>query len=337
MDCLLPAARDLHDDYPVGRYGIMPEHIHLFIGETSPGRRVYLSAAADMFCRRRRAIELQRGMQRSSDGVVARQRLVCSSAFLLFVQIAGLVTFCPQNAIASLAGPPVKLKTAIPELFTCEQLVTVTTKSWDDVNATVHLYERSAGDGSNWRRFGDPFPGVIGQRGLAWGIGLHGTGKPDTPEKREGDKKAPAGIFRFGNVFGTAPPEQVRFLRLPYRQFTSTTEAIDDPKSRYYNQVIDRRTITHSDWTSSESMLQVGGRYRLGVIIEHNAPAYPGFGSCIFFHVRDPKYTGTSGCTATSYRHLVHLLRWLDPEKNPLIVQLPADEYQRLKQRWGLP
>ena len=30
-----------------------------------PGRRVYPSAAADMFCRRRRVIELQRGMQRS--------------------------------------------------------------------------------------------------------------------------------------------------------------------------------------------------------------------------------------------------------------------------------
>jgi putative transposase len=33
MHCLLKAAWDLHDDYPVGRYVIMPDHMHLFIGE----------------------------------------------------------------------------------------------------------------------------------------------------------------------------------------------------------------------------------------------------------------------------------------------------------------
>ena len=33
MHRLLQAAWDLHDDYPVGRYVIMPEHVHLFIGE----------------------------------------------------------------------------------------------------------------------------------------------------------------------------------------------------------------------------------------------------------------------------------------------------------------
>jgi hypothetical protein len=31
------------------------------------------------------------------------------------------------------------------------------------------------------------------------------------------------------------------------------------------------------------------------------------------------------------------LLRWLDPKRNPLIVQLPAGEYEKLKQHWGLP
>jgi D-alanyl-D-alanine dipeptidase len=263
---------------------------------------------------------------------------VFASAFLLLVQmVAGLVTFCPQSASASRAIPLAKFRAAVPELFTCEQLVTVTTKRWDDVNATVHVYKRTAGDGSPWQEVGNSFPAVIGQNGLAWGIGLHGSGKPGEPDKREGDKKAPAGVFRFGDVFGTARPEQVRFLRLSYRQVTPTTEAIDDPKSKYYNQVVDRRSVTHPDWRSSESMLQVGGRYRLGVIVRHNTAAYPGFGSCVFFHVWDPRYPATTGCTAASYDHLVRLLRWLDPKKNPLIVQLPAGEYEQLKQPWGLP
>jgi len=266
------------------------------------------------------------------------QWVVRCIALLPFAQMAAsLVTFWPRSAAGSLADPPLKLKTAIPELASCAQLVIVTTKSWDDVTATVQRYERTPAEGSNWRRLGHPFPAIIGQRGLAWGIGLHGTGQPGEPEKREGDKKAPAGVFPFGDVFGTARPEQVRFLRLPYRQVTPTTEAVDDPRSRYYNQVVDRRSVSHPDWVSSESMLQVGGRYRLGVIIEHNAAAYPGFGSCIFFHVWDPSYPGTTGCTAISYDHLVRLLRWLNPKKNPLIVQLPSSEYGELKQRWGLP
>ena len=84
-------------------------------------------------------------------------------------------------------------------------------------------------------------------------------------------------------------------------------------------------------------MLRVGGRYRLGVIIRHNSQAYPRLGSCIFFHVRDPQYSGTAGCTAVEYGELVRVLRWLDPQKKPLLVQLPSPEYERLKQRWGLP
>jgi len=278
-----------------------------------------------------------------SFGLQSRQRsrhrpkplsLVIFRAFLL-----ASISFGSSSSItvASVSAPPQKLRATIPEMASCQQLVTVTTTNWEDVNATVRLYERNAGAGANWRRVGSPFPAVIGQRGLAWGIGLHGSSQPGEPRKREGDKKAPAGVFRFGDVFGTAHPEQVRFLRLPYRQLTPSTEAIDDPRSKYYNQVVDRTTITHPDWSSSESMLQVGGRYRLGVIIQHNAEAYPGLGSCIFFHVWDPHYSGTTGCTSAAYSQLVRVLRWLDPQKKPLIVQLPASEYERLKQRWGLP
>ena len=35
MHRLLRTAWDIHDDYPVGRYVIMPEHLHMFIGENN--------------------------------------------------------------------------------------------------------------------------------------------------------------------------------------------------------------------------------------------------------------------------------------------------------------
>ena len=85
---------------------------------------------------------------------------------------------------------------------------------------------------------GKPFSGVIGRRGFAWGIGLHGTGEAGAPRKREGDDTSPAGVFRLCSVFGLANPTQVLFLRFPYQQITATTEAIDDPQSRYYDRIL---------------------------------------------------------------------------------------------------
>jgi L,D-peptidoglycan transpeptidase YkuD (ErfK/YbiS/YcfS/YnhG family) len=91
------------------------------------------------------------------------------------------------------------------------------------------------------------------------GIGLHGTGEAEAPRKKEGDESSPAGVFRLFSAFGLADSTQLPFLRFPYEQITATTEAIDDPQSRYYNRIVDRAAIAHPDWSSSESMLRVGG------------------------------------------------------------------------------
>ena len=234
-------------------------------------------------------------------------------------------------------GPPLELHSTIPQIRGCRQLITVTTNSWNDRFATIRVFERGPDKAGSWQEVGRPFPGVIGRLGLAWGIGLHGTGEPGAPRKKEGDQRSPAGAFKLFSVFGLARPAQMTFLRLPYQQVTERTEAIDDPRSRYYNRIVDRSTIKHPDWSSSESMLRVGGRYRYGLMIQHNWQAEPGFGSCIFLHVWDNGQAGTTGCTATSLAHLERLLRWLDSKENPLIVQLPQPQYLRLRQSWRLP
>ena len=69
----------------------------------------------------------------------------------------------------------------------------------------------------SWQKVGKPFSGIIGGRGFAWDIGLHGTGEPGAPRKKEGDQSSPAGVFRLSSVFGLASPDQVRFLRFPYQ------------------------------------------------------------------------------------------------------------------------
>ncbi|HYY28066.1 MAG TPA: L,D-transpeptidase family protein [Chthoniobacterales bacterium] len=232
---------------------------------------------------------------------------------------------------------PFGLHRSTPEIGSCRQLIVVTTPSWSEVNATVQLMARRESGSAPWRKVGTPFPAVVGRRGLAWGVGLHGSGEPGTPFKREGDQKSPAGVFRLYAVFGTATPEQVHYLRFPYERVDSTSEAVDDPRSKYYNRVVNRAAIKHPDWSSSESMLAVPSQYRLGLMIEHNWLQIPGLGSCIFLHVWNSNRTGTAGCTAVRLADLERLLHWLDAQENPLIVQLPLPEYASLKESWGLP
>jgi L,D-peptidoglycan transpeptidase YkuD (ErfK/YbiS/YcfS/YnhG family) len=257
------------------------------------------------------------------------------------VLLALMVQFLAPNGTGQTADasfePPLQLRASIPEISKCRQLIVVTTNAWNAVSATIQLFERALGGQMPWNKVGKPFSGVIGDRGFAWGIGLHGTGEAGAPRKKEGDESSPAGVFRLSSVFGLASSDQVRFLRFPYQQITATTEAIDDPRSRYYNRIVDRAIIAHPDWSSSESMLRVGGPYRCGIMIEHNWQPRPGFGSCIFLHVWNSARRGTAGCTAVSSAHLEEVLHWLDAQKNPLIVQLPLLEYLRLRQFWQLP
>jgi D-alanyl-D-alanine dipeptidase len=78
--------------------------------------------------------------------------------------------------------------------------------------------------------------------------------------------------------------------------------------------------------------------YRWGILVDHNAnPPVAGGGSCIFMHIWRGPGQPTVGCTAMAQADLELLLGWLDPERKPLLVQLPATQYQKLRHRWNLP
>src|SRR6201981_3422155 len=138
-------------------------------------------------------------------------------------------------ASSSRPNPPIVLHHSIPQIRSFRQLIIVTTKNWNDVRATVQFLERAQAGKTSWRKVGKQFPGVIGKQGFGWGIGLNGTGEPRAPLKKESDQKSPACVFKLYSLFGTASPTQVSFLRFPYEQVGPSTEAIDDPRSRYYN------------------------------------------------------------------------------------------------------
>jgi hypothetical protein len=220
------------------------------------------------------------------------------------------------------------------------QLIVVTTSGWNAVDGQLQRFQRSSPKKA-WSAIGEPVGVVVGKNGLGWGSGvvlLNESGFRDAtdPVKKEGDGKAPAGIFRLSTTFGYADSRKPKW-KMPYLQLTQSVECVDDSASRFYNTVVDRTQVT-ADWTSSEHMLRADDLYRWGVVVDHNAgPPKAGDGSCIFLHIWRGPGQGTVGCTAMPQEQLESILGWLDPRRKPLLVQLPTAEYQRLRHEFSLP
>lgn len=233
----------------------------------------------------------------------------------------------PALSAATVPGPsPVPADT--------RQLVLAVSADWDATTARIVRFER-AGAGAPWRAVDPPVLGSLGRTGLAWGAGLHPKGLAG-PKKREGDGKSPAGVFdlRLATGYAEAAP---RGARLPYRPATQSLRCVDDPRSTFYNRLVDEAEVT-KDWTSAEDMRRPDALYRLVVWVGHNdAPAAAGAGSCIFLHLRSSPASVTAGCTALDDAPLERLLVWLDPAKRPVLVQLPEGKHLELNAAWGLP
>lgn len=226
------------------------------------------------------------------------------------------------------------------------QLIVVTTPDWDTVQGHLQRYERTT-SGQPWRAVSEPIAIVVGKHGLGWGSGVVATDKPNIraaadPVKHEGDGKSPAGVFTLGTAFGYAS-QPLSGMKLPYLELTPSIECVDDVNSKHYNRIVDRATVA-PDWDSSEHMRDTGESYRWGIVVDHNNitgdsshTPMPGGGSCIFLHIWQDASHGTAGCTAMPQSNVEELLRWIDPERHPLLVQLPVAQYKDLERRWKLP
>ena len=221
------------------------------------------------------------------------------------------------------------------EIDASQQLVVVITPSWTSTVGTMTRFERATPT-SVWSRLESPIPLVVGRTGIAWGVGFDAV-STEGPHKHEGDGKAPSGIFPFDTAFGFAPRDSMRSVLLPYVQLLPTTDCVDDTTSARYNTVVDRAAVSLVDWNSAEHMRQVP-QYEIGVIVGYNAsPPAKGRGSCIFLHIWAGPDSHTAGCTAFDEAKLREVMFWLDPHKRPLLVQLTADEYRKIRASWRLP
>ncbi|MEY2563304.1 MAG: hypothetical protein QOH88_1497 [Verrucomicrobiota bacterium] len=216
------------------------------------------------------------------------------------------------------------------------QCIVVVTDDWNAPHGLLRAFERNSAADS-WKERGPGVRVVVGKKGLGLGLGLVRVKQEGGPRKKEGDDKAPAGIFHLSSVFGYAPARSARWVKLPYLPLSKEIEGVDDPQSRFYNKLVDRSKVRRVDWHSAEKMRRDDILYKWGVVVDHNAAARPGAGSCIFLHIWKNDSSATAGCTAMPERDLVRLLRWLDPARAPILVQMPRTLYQSVRAKYHLP
>jgi len=225
---------------------------------------------------------------------------------------------------------------ATTELDGSQQCVVVLTDNWASTTGKMHLFER-AGSTAPWQEQGSGFSVVGGKKGLGLGRGLVDLTFDGAPEKKEGDNRVPAGIFNLPSAFGYAEASSATWIKLPYLPLSKQVEGVDDVNSRHYNKLVDRSKVAKVDWRSSEQMRRDDILYKWGVFVDHNPRAIPGAGSCIFLHIWRGPASPTVGCTAMPEREMLRLLRWLDPERRPILVQMPRTAYHSIRTKYGLP
>jgi len=216
----------------------------------------------------------------------------------------------------------------------CMQLILGIAPDWNSMCGTLQLFERPRS--GSWIAATAPFPALFGKNGIAWGAGLAGQNEPGL-RKKERDGRAPAGIFRIGEVFGYEPnlPTGADY---PYHQVTEADVWSDDSRSPNYNRHIVIDPKNPPDNYTHEKMRPGDFAYHWLIEIRHNSdPPVPGAGSAIFFHIRRGVNRPTTGCTTMAEPDLVRIITWLRAARQPCYVLLPAIEYEKKRQAWNLP
>jgi D-alanyl-D-alanine dipeptidase len=205
-----------------------------------------------------------------------------------------------------------------------QQLLVIVAKNWESKYASLKRYEKKS---NRWQQIGKEVKVIIGRNGMGWGLGEHVIPKNAKIIKREGDGKTPAGLFKLGHGYGYSDFN----IQFPYQTYnTHYYHCVDDSTSKYYNQIVNSRKITR-DYNSHEFMLLKNNFYKYGITVAHNPNNIPQMGSCIFIHLKKPNDIPSSGCSMINEHEIKDILRWLQKEKNPMLLQLPKSELKRFK------
>jgi L,D-peptidoglycan transpeptidase YkuD (ErfK/YbiS/YcfS/YnhG family) len=184
--------------------------------------------------------------------------------------------------------PPAFAADCPPPLSEALRLVLVTTSSMNTSSAKMQLFTRAAPD-MPWRRESEAERAVIGEAGIAWGHTFVQYKHEGETEKREGDRRTPAGFFRLGPSFGFSSSDLPSYVMVK----AGETVCVEDPASPSYN------TITKRSQVGADIRVEYMRRsplYRRGVFVDYPSDRASQRGSCIFVHIWQSPSKGTAGC-----------------------------------------
>jgi L,D-peptidoglycan transpeptidase YkuD (ErfK/YbiS/YcfS/YnhG family) len=204
------------------------------------------------------------------------------------------------------------------------QLITVTSRGWNDTWATLRFWHRKPGE--PWRADGAPIRARVGYGG--WARAHHRVQSTGT---------TPAGLFRIRRAFGSLPNPGTR---LDYRRFDSNDywpyEPRDPATYNVYQYSKAHRTTWRPDY--AEHLWRYRQQYGYAVVIGFNLPSGISYspkrqqwvakhrsdtsrGGGIFLHVHNGR--ATAGCVAINKDSLASILTRLKPARHPRIVMGP--------------
>jgi L,D-peptidoglycan transpeptidase YkuD (ErfK/YbiS/YcfS/YnhG family) len=192
------------------------------------------------------------------------------------------------------------------------QLVTVVALTRRSTQAELRLWRRR---GECWVAVTQPWTAWVGGRGV-------------NPNKREGDRTTPAGVFGFDRtMYGVATNPGVRYR---YHRIVCGDWWVEDPRSAHYNRFRHVRCGAKPPFAVvSDDMSRSPTAYRHLAVIDYNMrPTVPGRGSGIFLHASTGR--PTLGCVSVPLPQLLRVLRWLDPARRPAIAIGTAADLRRL-------
>lgn len=229
---------------------------------------------------------------------------------------AGVGVTAPADAAERPAYHPSRLA----HVGSAGQVIVVTAPDSRSTHGTLRAYERDGQGG--WRQVVAATPARLGWSGLA-----------RAADRRQGTGKTPAGTFAIPSAFGRyADPG----TELPYRQFDRDDAWTYNPKVPSTYNVFQTAPYSWRSYGSYvEHLWEYGKQYRYVAVMDYNLPdgaitrdangirraanpANTKAGGGIFLHVTDGR--STAGCIAIPQATMRNVLRWLDPDRRPVIV-----------------
>ena len=221
----------------------------------------------------------------------------------------------------------------LPERLThigdSRQVVVVTTASWTTSYAKLQTWQQ-AKDGT-WEQIVSPIAARVGWNGVR-----------RAANRKQSTGTTPAGTFDLLRGFGLVRPSGVD---LPYRRVDKNDWWPYDPTDPKTYNVLHPHRVQHAKWRPewAERLKSYSTQYRYAVVIDYNLPsditwrrgervatnkADTSAGGGIFLHVNG---TGaTAGCVSIARDQMRQVLKWLDPDLDPVIVVGPREVIEKM-------